>query len=170
MNNFKMILKGEKFFFLAGGYCASAIEEKIAETNIVVEVAETVDACQVDGVCGTFYETDLTLVRKFSPINIVAITSTTILPLDGTYSVARIETPDLSGLKHYIGHPATANIVETLGAVKAETKLFSGLQVGESQLCFSIKQGLSDRSQGGTAVNQEVSAGMLECRVVTRIA
>lgn len=107
---------------------------------------------------------------KMIPINIVAITSTTILPLDGTYSVARIDTPSLAGLKHYIGHPATAQIVESLGAVKSETKLFSGLQIGESQLCFSIKQGMSDRSQGGTAVNQEVTVDMIECRVVTRIA
>ena len=108
--------------------------------------------------------------NSFNPMKLIAVTSTTILPLDGTYSVNRIETPALTGLKHFIGHPATAQIVESLGAVKAETKLFTGLQVGESQLCFSIKQGMSDRSQGGTAVNQEVTADMLDCRVVTRIA
>ena len=102
-------------------------------------------------------------------VNIVAITSTTILPLDGSYRVARIETPSLVGLPHYVGHPATASILEGLGAVKASSKLFTGLQIGESQLCFSIKQGMSDRSQGGTAVNQEVTADMIECRIVTRL-
>jgi hypothetical protein len=103
-------------------------------------------------------------------MKIVAITSTTILPLDGTYEVKRLELcPDISGIKHFIGHPGTKEIVESRGSVQAESKLFTGLLVGESQLCFAIKQGQSDRSQGGTAVHQEVSEDMLDIRAVTRL-
>lgn len=108
--------------------------------------------------------------RRYS-MTIVAITSTTILPLDGTYEVKRLEsTPDITGIPHYIGHPATKDVVEAKGAVQAPSKLFTGLQAGESQLCFAIKQGQSDRSQGGTAVNQDVSEDMLDVRIVTRLA
>jgi len=124
--------------------------------------------------------------------SIVAITSTTILPLDGLYEVSRVdingslsghgpaETRDslnnpsvpvmalISGTPHYIGHPATKAIVEGMGAVPSSTKLFSGLNPGEAMLCCAIKQGMSDRSQGGTAVNQEVTPDMLDWRLVVR--
>ena len=104
-------------------------------------------------------------------MNIVAITSTTILPLDGTYEVKRLmQCPDIAGVPHFVGHPATKEIVEKYGSVQEDTKLFNGLQVGESQVCFAIKQGQSDRSQGGTAVNQEVSEEMIDIRLVTRLS
>lgn len=103
-------------------------------------------------------------------MKIVAITSTTILPKDGTYKVERTDVyPDITGISHYIGHPATKEVVESKGAIVAPSKLFNGLEVGESMVCFAIKQGMSDRSQGGTAVNQEVSEDMLDIRVVTRL-
>lgn len=99
---------------------------------------------------------------------IVAITSTTILPEDGTYRVERLKTcPDISGIPHYIGHPSTKEIVEKKGAIPSANKLFKGLEVGESQICFAIKQGMSDRTQGGT-INQEVSEDQLDIRMVTR--
>lgn len=104
-------------------------------------------------------------------MKIAAITSTTILPKDGTYSVARLDVcPDINGVAHYVGHPATKTIVESKGAIQAPSKLFLGLEVGQSMICFAIKQGMSDRSQGGTAANQEVSEDMLEVRAVTRLA
>jgi len=104
-------------------------------------------------------------------MKIIAITSTTIIPKDGTYSVARLDVcPDITGVIHYVGHPATKTIVESKGAVQALSKLFLGLEVGESMICFAIKQGMSNRSQGGTAANQEVSEDMLEIRAVTRLA
>lgn len=41
-------------------------------------------------------------------MNIVAVLSTTVLPLDGVYKVFRVhEAPDIKGVPHYIGHPAT---------------------------------------------------------------
>ncbi len=170
MKNLKIILKGETFNFLKSGYCASEIEKVVAGNDMLAEYVETVDAINTNCVCGTFFESDLTLVRNIEPLNVVAITSTSILPLDGSYEIHKLaEVPKLDGLKHYIGHPATANIIEKLGAVKSETKLFKGLEIGESQLTFAIKQGMSDRSNGGTAINQDVTIDMLEVRVITRL-
>ncbi len=127
--------------------------------------------------------------------SVVAITSTTILPLDGLYEVSRVDingslsghgpaeirdsrnnpsNPSvpvmalISGTPHYIGHPSTKAIVEGMGAVPSSTKLFSGLNPGEAMLCCAIKQGMSDRSQGGTAINQVVTPDMLDWRLVVR--
>ena len=64
----------------------------------------------------------------------VAVLSTTVLPLDGVYSVQTLAAgniPDLAGVPHYIGHPDTKVIVESLGAVQAPSKLFAGLQPGD---------------------------------------
>jgi len=107
-----------------------------------------------------------------------AITSTTILPLDGVYEVKTIELTSAiqaeiarQRVPHYVGHPATKIIIEErLQAVPAESKLFPGLQSGESMLCVPIKQGRSDRSKGGTSINQEVSLEDLDFRIVTRLS
>lgn len=101
----------------------------------------------------------------------VAVLSTTVLPLDGTYRVETIQgSPDIAGVPHYIGHPDTRNLVESLGAVQAETKLFSGLQSGEQAVCFPIQQGKSSRaSEGFTSPHQSVSLSDLSVRVITRI-
>lgn len=124
--------------------------------------------------------------------SIVAVTSTTILPMDGLYNVRRVDInttlsgdgPDevrdrlnnpsipikalIAGTPHYVGHPATKDIIEGMGAVPAASRLFAGLNPGEAMLCCAIKQGMSDRSQGGTAVNQEVTPDMLDWRLVVR--
>lgn len=105
-----------------------------------------------------------------------AILSTTVIPLDGVYKVGTYGGESLEPIKaaikdvpHYIGHPSTKEIVEGLGAVPAPSKLFTGLLVGQVAYCFSITQGKSDRSQGGTAINQEVGIGDLTIRIVERI-
>lgn len=110
--------------------------------------------------------------------NFVCILSTTILPIDGTYAVKTLISwaredvlENLSGLPHYIGHPDTKKIVETLGATTAPTKLFTGLEVGETAICFPIKQGLSSRaSEGFTNPHQAIEEiETLDVRVITRI-
>ena len=103
-------------------------------------------------------------------VNLMAVLPTTILPLDGTYKVETASAIDITGIPHYIGHPATAKIVESFGAIAASSKLFKGLQIGERAVCFAIAQGKSDRSQGGTAVNQQVSFEDLVIRIIERIA
>lgn len=101
---------------------------------------------------------------------VTAVLSTVVIPLDGTYEVKTLASaPDISGVPHYVGHPDTKAIIEALGAVPASSKLFTGLQVGESAIAFPIKQGRSNRAQGGTAVNQAVTMKDLDIRVVTRL-
>jgi hypothetical protein len=102
----------------------------------------------------------------------VAILSTTVLPLDGTYEVVTIDPKrvDITGVPHYIGHPATKNIVEKMGAVQAESKLFPGLEPGEVAVCFSIAQGKSTRAKDGfTSPHQDVGKADLTCRVIRRL-
>jgi len=91
-----------------------------------------------------------------------AVLSTTVLPLDGVYKVETLragEVPSLEGVPHYIGHPDTKAIVESLGAVPAPTKLFEGLQPGEKAVCFPISPGKSSRAKDGfTSPHQEVES------------
>lgn len=102
-----------------------------------------------------------------------AVLSTTVLPLDGIYQVETLPAgnlPDIVGVPHYIGHPDTRNLVEGLGAVQAETKLFPGLQPGERAVCFPIQQGKSSRAtEGFTTPHQSVSLNDLSVRIITRI-
>lgn len=131
---------------------------------------------------------------------IVAILSTTILPLDGMYAVASEETlgplsegvvcspaiatsADLAvaypippvtiqwkGTPHYIGHPDTAQFVESRGAIKAPSNLFRGLEVGQAALCVAIKQGRSTRATlGHTEAHQEVTKDDLVIRIIQRV-
>jgi hypothetical protein len=104
-------------------------------------------------------------------MKISAILSTTILPLDGNYAVQTLDTiPEIGGIAHYIGHPATKEIVEQLGAVQAASKLFTGLAVGETAIAVSIKQGMSTRAtEGFTTPHQDVDMSMLTFRVITRL-
>ena len=102
----------------------------------------------------------------------IAILSTTVLPLDGTYIVktlAKGDILDLTGIPHFIGHPDTKAIVESLGAVQSPTKLFVGLQPGERAVCFPIIQGLSSRAtEGFTNPHQAVDLEALSIRTIYR--
>ncbi|MED4914319.1 hypothetical protein [Parageobacillus thermoglucosidasius] len=108
---------------------------------------------------------------------IVAVLSTTVLPVDGTYSVTTLQGEQkervlsaLKGVPHYIGHPATKEIVESFGAVPAPSKLFEGLQGGEFAVCFSIKQGRSNRKDDGfTSPHQDVTLDDLDVRLIHRL-
>jgi len=106
-------------------------------------------------------------------MSFVAVLSTTVLPLDGTYRVQTLppgEIPSLVGVPHYIGHPDTKAIVESLGAVPAPTKLFPGQAVGEQVICFPIAQGRSSRAVDGfTSPHQAVDLADLQVRVITRL-
>jgi len=120
------------------------------------------------------------------------VLSATVLPIDGTYEIKKIpifwgeaETSkvspsllvggesrvlDLTGIKHYIGHPSTALIVEGWGAIKAESNLFAGLDVGQYAFAVSIKQGLSTRKNAGKTYDQVVTEKDLIVRRIKRIA
>lgn len=100
-----------------------------------------------------------------------AALSTTVLPLDGVYKVETTqEIPDLTRVPHYIGHPDTKAIVESLGAVQAESRLFSGLQPGEKAVCFPIQQGKSSRKDDGfSSPHQAVGLEDLQMRIISRL-
>ena len=102
---------------------------------------------------------------------LVAVLSTTILPEDGTYTVKTVDlsSVDINGVPHFIGHPSTKEIVEKLGAIPAESKLFPGLKPNESAVCFAIKQGMSSRAEIGKTVDQEVTPDMLSVRIISRL-
>ena len=107
-------------------------------------------------------------------MKIVAVLSTPVLPVDGTSRVKPRTEPEevrnILGVPHYVGHPATKSIVEGLGAVPAPSKLFTGLNVGESAVAFPIAQGKSKRAtEGVTTPNQAVTIEDLSIRVVTRV-
>jgi len=122
----------------------------------------------------------------------VAVLTTTVLPLDGTYEVRTLDiwgTPDgqlervdqergysqpvdpdpfFLGVPHYVGHPSTAKIVEGWGAVKADSPLFSGLQPGEVAVVVSLRR--SNRGENNRrTIDQEVSPVNLMFRIVKRI-
>ena len=103
---------------------------------------------------------------------VVAVLSTTVLPVDGIYEVETVdpEQVNIEGVPHFIWHPATKEIVEKLGAVQAESKLFAGLEPGQVAVCFSIAQGKSTRAKDGfTNPHQAVTTGDLVCRVIRRM-
>jgi len=101
-------------------------------------------------------------------MKVVAVLSTTVIPLDGTYEVKTVEIPtNIKDVPHYIGHPSTKQIVESLGAIPAQFKLFGGLQVGETALTCAIKQGQSIRTTG--TIDQDVTIDQLSFRVMTRL-
>lgn len=131
---------------------------------------------------------------------VIAVLSTTVLPLDGMYVVVSEETigpltegvhvspalatqADLAvpyglpsvvvkwaGTPHYVGHPATAALIEERGAVKAATNLFPGLEIGQGALVVAIKQGRSSRATlGHTQPHQEVTWDDLAIRIIQRV-
>ena len=141
---------GEKYTLGQGGNCWGPIP-----------LSEATDDMNTEGV-----------FEAVPIIQPVAVLPTTVLPLDGIYEVETVDPGrvDITGVPHYIGHPATKNIVEKMGAVQAESKLFAGLEPGEVAVCFSIAQGKSTRAKDGfTSPHQAVTTDDLVCRVIRRM-
>lgn len=107
-------------------------------------------------------------------MKVVAVLSTTVLPVDGVYEVSTLPAGsvlDLVGVPHYVGHPDTKAIVEEWGCIPAPTKLFAGLEIGETAVCVPIAQGKSTRAtEGFTTPHQSVGVSDLTLRVVTRLS
>lgn len=117
--------------------------------------------------------------RPDNNINVVAILSTTVVPIDGTYAITTLTgvqralvLQNVENVLHYIGHPDTRTLVEALGSTKAASNLFTGLQVGESCLCLPIKQGMSSRAALGYSTLHQAIADLdgLDVRILTRTA
>lgn len=103
-------------------------------------------------------------------MSIVAILSSPVLVLDGEYRIETLEEiPCIKNIPHYIGHPSTKSIVEELGATKAPTNIFLGLEINQQAICFTLKNGFGSRKTEGITVNQEASLQDLQVRLLTRI-
>lgn len=76
---------------------------------------------------------------------------------------------DLSGIPHYIGHPSTARIAESLGAVDRSDRRFKGLDTGESALCLVLRQDTPGRTIRGSVVDREASFDDLDVRLLRRV-
>lgn len=96
-----------------------------------------------------------------------AILSSTVLSLDGTYRYESIATiPTVTGIPHYVGHPATRYLIDQAGAVYTPG-YFPGLQPSEAYLVAQLK----DPRKGGafTADVPGVEPGDLKWGIVTRV-
>lgn len=101
-------------------------------------------------------------------MELTAILSSTVLT-DGTFHCETVPFPkDLAGVPHYVGHPATKALIEALGATPAPTKLFGGLDVGQSYLAVPLAN--NPRAGGYTADTAVSDVSQLTAKVVTRIA
>jgi len=109
-------------------------------------------------------------------MKIVAILSTTILPTDGIYRRQEIPFDDatLEAIKdtpHYVGHPATQELLNNLGAIFIQGK-FSELKVGESFLAVPLanNQRGTDAAPQGTTYNAAIEGLKdLKAVLVTRL-
>lgn len=99
--------------------------------------------------------------------NIVAILSSTVLIIDGTYACTTLSNiPDVTGVPHYVGHPATKVILDDAGAIHTPG-VFKGLNVGQSMLVVSLA---NNQRVDGFTTHQNVDISGLTFKVVTRIA
>ena len=98
---------------------------------------------------------------------IQAILSSTVLNVEGVYEAKFVSMPEVGGIPHYVGHPATKELLDTLGAVHT-TGLFGGLEVGQSFLAVPVQN--PSRDEGWT-VHKAID-GLQDLRVtlITRIA
>ncbi len=80
---------------------------------------------------------ELTLNQKV--YSVVAALSSTVINRTGQYEVTvGLDLPEsLAGVPHYVGHPSTKAVLDSIGAEKVPG-LFNGLEVGESFLAFPI--------------------------------
>lgn len=107
----------------------------------------------------------------------VGILSSPILINDGNYEATTIHgLPEIKGIRHYIGHPTTASIIEAEGAIlvpspndPSKPGSFEGLQPGEAMLAVPIQQQKLDRSTGYTT-DQSVTLDDLAVRIIYRRA
>lgn len=103
------------------------------------------------------------------PYTIVAGLSSTVINRRGTYEVeVDLAMPEsLAGVPHYVGHPSTKAVLDSLGAEKV-AGLFGGLEVGESFLAFPIVNPRGDAEW--TLDRALASRDELRVTLVTRIA
>ncbi len=101
-------------------------------------------------------------------MNFKVILSSTVLT-EGTFTCKNVPFPaDLTGIPHYVGHPATKALLDALGAEKSPESLFGGLEVGESYLAVPLAT--SPRADGWTKDTAIDDITALQAKLITRIA
>lgn len=96
-----------------------------------------------------------------------AILSTTLCTTPGTYTVAELASlPDVAGVPHFVGHPATRAVLDGAGAVYTPGK-FMGLEPGESFLAVPLRDAVR-RPDTGSVPEQQATAAELRVLLVTR--
>jgi hypothetical protein len=101
----------------------------------------------------------------------VAILSTTLISFDdGNYNYKKLTSPlypyELDRIPHYVGHPATKYILDSLGAIYVPGG-FTGLKVGESFYVAQLKDG---RKGAAFTVDQpNVTPDDIKWGIVTRL-
>ena len=97
-----------------------------------------------------------------------AILSTTLLQQNGTYTYEQMDTPpDVTGVPHYVGHPATRHLLDKAGAVYTPG-LFGGINPGESFVVAQLKD--ARKGQAFTVDQPGVGPDDLKWGRVTRLS
>lgn len=98
----------------------------------------------------------------------MAVLSTTLLQLEGTYKYMPLSwTPCVSGVPHFVGHPATRHLLDQAGAVYTPG-LFTGLEVGQTFVVCQLKD--PRKGQAFTVDSPGVTPDDLKWGIVTRLA
>lgn len=108
---------------------------------------------------------------------IKAILSSTVLTVDGLYKVETVDggaaleilfEAAKGGVTHFVGHPATKVMLESVGFKQDSKKLFAGLQPGESFVAVPLAV---NPREGHVTSDQAITAWSdVTVKVVTRIS
>ena len=99
-----------------------------------------------------------------------AILSSPIGFAGSTVQFTEVDFPsNLAGYPHFVGHPATKQLLGSLGAEFTPGR-FAGLEIGESFLAVPLAPTQSPRPDGMTAEAVTVDTSKLKAIVCTRIA
>lgn len=96
-----------------------------------------------------------------------AILSSPICFSGGTFSADDVPMPDVTGIPHYVGHPATRALLDAAGAVFTPGR-YAGPEVGESFIAVPLA--LNPRAEGYTSDTAVADLSQLRVILVTRVA
>lgn len=98
------------------------------------------------------------------------LSSTVVRP--GTWEVKEVPMASVQfqGVTHFVGHPSTKALLESLGAVPSPSRQFDvdGLTVGESFLAVPLAS--NPRPEGWTAETAVEDVAQLRALLVTKVA
>lgn len=92
---------------------------------------------------------------------VVAVLSSTVLSKEGTYQYVTFESMPLlpKGIPHYMGHPATRHILDSVGCTYTPG-YFPGLEVGQAYLTCQLR----DPRKGSEFTKDNPNVGMIDLK------